>query len=216
MNTPLAVSYARSFQEYGADAVIAMPPYITRPDWDNITAYYQAISDAVRIPVWIQNISSIALSTDQVVSLCERIENVSWVKEEVDPSPRHIGALVARRNPAVHGVMGGAGGRYLMTERARGSRGVIHACQFCDVVQRIWELLDEGQAAEAGDLYEHILPGLVLEGLMGMTYAKEIMIRRGVFTNRRMRLNARTLEADDLAEIDRVWERVQPYLTWKR
>ena len=216
VNTPLAVSYAHSFQEYGADAVIAMPPYITRPDWDNIGAYYQAISDAVSIPVWIQNINAIALTTDQVVSLCERIENVSWVKEEVDPSPRHIGALASRQNPAVHGVMGGAGGRYMVTEWARGSKGVVHACQFCDVIQRIWDLLDGGQTVEAGDLYEHILPGLVLEGLMGMAYAKEIMIRRGVFKNRRMRLTVKTLDADDLKEIDRFWERVQPYLSWKR
>ncbi len=216
VNTPLAVRYARDFQEYGADAVIAMPPYITRPDWENITDYYLAISDAVRIPVWIQNINAIALSTDQVVSLCEQIEHVCWVKEEVDPSPRHIGALAARHNPAVHGVMGGAGGRYLMTEWARGSKGVVHACQFCDVIQRIWDLLDGGDLAAGGDLYEHILPGLVLEGLMGMAYAKEIMIRRGVFKNRRMRLNAKTLEADDLREIDRVWERLQPFLSWKR
>jgi dihydrodipicolinate synthase/N-acetylneuraminate lyase len=216
VNTPLAVSYARDFQEYGADAVIAMPPYITRPDWENIRAYYQAISDVVRVPVWVQNINAVALSTEQVASLCEQVENVSWVKEEVDPSPRHIGALVARQNPAVHGVMGGAGGRYLMTEWVRGSKGVVHACQFCDVIQRIWDMLDGGQIAEAGDLYEHILPGLVVEGLMGMAYTKEIMIRRGVFSNRRMRLNAKTLEADDLKEIDRVWERVQPYLTWKQ
>lgn len=216
VNTPLAVSYARSFQEYGADAVIAMPPYITRPDWDNIVAYFQAISDAVRIPVWIQNISAMALSTDQVVTLCERIENVSWVKEEVEPSPRHIGALAARRSAAVHGVMGGAGGRFMMTEFARGSKGVVHACQFCDVIQRIWDLLEDGQTEAAGDLFEHILPGLVLESLMGMAYAKEIMIRRGVFKNRRMRLNSKTLDADDLHEIDRVWERVQPFLTWKR
>ena len=216
VNTPLAVSYARYAQEVGADAVIAMPPYIQRADRENIFAYYKAISDAVSIPVWIQNAGIAALSQDMVIELCTEIENVSWVKEEVEPSTRNIGALVARNSPAVQGVMGGAGGRYLITERARGAVGCIHACQFCDVLQRVWDYLEAGEDTSAGDLFEHLLPGLVLEGLMGMGFSKEIMVRRGVFKNHRMRLNAHPLNNDDMIEIDRVWERIQPYLIWHK
>lgn len=214
VNTPLAVHYARYAQEVGADAVIAMPPYIQRPDWESIYTYYKAISDAVSIPVWIQNASMVALSTDQIITLCSEIENVSWVKEEVEPSPRHIASLVRRDHPAVKGVMGGAGGRYLITEWRRGSRGCIHACQFCDVVQRVWEMLDARQEDTAQDLFEHLLPGLVMEGLMGMAFSKEIMVRRGIFKNHRMRLNANPLTEDDLREIDILWERIQPYLVY--
>jgi 4-hydroxy-tetrahydrodipicolinate synthase len=216
VNTPTAVEYARYAQEVGADAVIAMPPYVTRGDWPSVYAYFKAISEAVKVPVWIQNAGIAPLSADQVIRLCDELENVSWVKEEVDPSPRHIAALVDRNHPAVHGVMGGAGGRYLLTEHARGAKGCIHACQFCDVLQRIWDLLDSGQEATAGDLFERLLPGLVLEGLLGMAYAKEIMVRRGVFKNHRMRLQTNPLDADDLKEIDRTWERIQPYLIWRK
>ena len=214
VNTPLAVGFARYAEKVGADAVIAMPPYTLRPDFETVYAYYGAISDAVSIPVWVQNAGVVALSPDQVVRLCTEIEHVSWVKEEVHPSTHSIGALVARRCSSIEGVMGGGGGRYMITERARGSKGVVHACQFCDVVQRVWDLLDEGQEEEAGDLYEHLLPGLVLEGLMGMAFAKEIMVRRGVFKNNRIRSRVRPLDQDDMREIDRVWERIQPYLTW--
>jgi len=216
VNTPLAVQFARYAQEVGADAVIAMPPYTLRPDFETIYAYYQAISDAVSIPVWIQNHGACALSTDQVIRLCAELERVSWVKEEVHPSTHSISRLLAQKSPAVKGVMGGAGGRYMITEHARGSRGVVHACQFCDVIQRIWELLDAGQDGEAGDLFEKVLPGLVLEGLMGMAYAKEIMVRRGVFVNHRVRMVARPFDEADWWEIDRVWERLQPYLIWGR
>lgn len=211
-NTPLAVSYARYAMEIGADGVIAMPPYALRPDWEIIFAYYKAISDAVSVPVWIQNAGIVSLSTDQLVTLCEQIEHVSWVKEEVEPSPRMIAALVARNSPRVKGVMGGVGGRYLITEWARGSKGCIHACQFCDVVQDVWNLLEAGQLAEAGDLFEKVLPGLVLEGMLGMAFSKEIMARRGIFKNNRMRMQSKALTTDDLREIDRVWERIQPYL----
>lgn len=211
-NIPLAVSYARYAMEIGADGVIAMPPYALRPDWEIIFAYYKAISDAVSVPVWIQNAGIVSLSTDQMVTLCEQIEHVGWIKEEVEPSPRMIGALVARNNPRVQGVMGGVGGRYLITEWARGSKGCIHACQFCDVVQDVWNLLEAGRLAEAGDLFEKVLPGLVLEGMLGMAFSKEIMARRGVFRNTRMRMQSKALNPDDLREIDRVWERIQPYL----
>jgi dihydrodipicolinate synthase/N-acetylneuraminate lyase len=216
INEPLAVSYAIYAEQVGADAVIAMPPYGLAPDFDTIYAYFKAISDAVSIPVWIQNAGLVPLSLDQVVRLCTEIEHVSWVKEEVNPGPQRIGQLLDRKCPAIQGVMGGYGGRYMLTEWARGAAGVIHACQFCDVVQRVWELLDGGEEAAARNLFEHLLPGLTLEGLMGMAFAKEIMIRRGVFKNYRMRSQARPLDAHDLREIDRVWERIQPYLTWDK
>ena len=216
VNTPLAVSYARYAQEVGADAVIAMPPYVLRPDFETIYAYYKAISDAINIPVWIQNAGVIALSPDQIAKLCTDIEHVSWVKEEVAPSTHSIGALMAKNCSAIEGVMGGSGGRYMITERARGSKGVVHACQFCDIVQRVWELLDEDKENQARDLYEYLLPALVLEGLMGMAFAKEIMVRRGVFKNNRVRSFAHPLDEDDIRDIDRVWERIQPYLIWHK
>ena len=216
INAPLAVGYAVYAEKVGADAVIAMPPYGLAPDFDTIYAYFKAISDAVTIPIWIQNAGLVPLSLDQVVKLCTEIEHVSWVKEEVNPGPQRIGQLIDRRCPAIDGVMGGYGGRYMITEWARGAAGVIHACQFCDVVQRIWELLDAGEEAAARQLFEYVLPALTLEGLIGMAFAKEIMIRRGVFKNYRMRSQARPLDAHDLREIDRVWERIQPYLIWSK
>ena len=73
-----------------------------------------------------------------------------------------------------------------------------------------------GKMEQAGDLFEHVLPGLILEGLMGMAYAKEIMVRRGVFKEHRMRWRIQALDEGDLREIDRVWERIEPYLTWHK
>mgnify|MGYP001035164321 CR=1 FL=1 len=213
-NTPLAVEYARYCQEVGVDAVIAMPPYIGKADFATVRAYYQAISDDVDMPVWIQNAGVAALSPEQVVQLCEEVEHVCWVKEEVAPSTHSIGHLVRRAPPAVHGVMGGSAGRYVITEWARGSRGIVIACEIADVMQAIWNLLEAGDKDAAGDLFEHALPAIDLEGLMGMAFAKEIMMRRGVFTNHRVRLQSRPLDADDLREIDRVWERLQPHLLW--
>jgi len=104
----------------------------------------------------------------------------------------------------------------MIAERARGSQGVIHACEFCDLVQKIWDLLDQGQQGEAEDLFERLLPAIVLEGLMGMAFAKEIMVRRGVLVNNRIRSRFKPLDAHDMREIDRVFERLRPHLVWHR
>jgi 4-hydroxy-tetrahydrodipicolinate synthase len=216
VNTPLAVEYARFAQKVGADGVMAMPPYIRRPDFTRIYEYYAAIDEVVDVPIWIQNASVAALSAGQLVQLCEEIEHVSWVKEEVPPSRKNISALLAKNSPAVKGVMGGGGGRPMMAEHARGSFGVIHACQVCDVLQNVWDLLDAGDLDAAGALFEHLLPIVMMEGMMGMAYAKEIMIRRGVFKNHRVRSNAKPLDEYDMAEIDRTWDMIQPYLTWQK
>jgi len=49
-----------------------------------------------------------------------------------------------------------------------------------------------------------------------MAYAKEIMIRRGVLKNNRIRSHSRPLDAGDMREIDRVYERIEPYLLWHK
>ena len=72
VNTPLAVSYAAYCQEVGADAVIAMPPYIGSPISRPIVAYFKAISAAVSIPVWIQNAGMVALSATRSCACAAR------------------------------------------------------------------------------------------------------------------------------------------------
>ena len=216
VNTHLAVEYAEYAQQVGADGVIAMPPYAMVPDFERIYAYFAAINAAVSIPIMIQNAGLAPLSPDQVVRLCSELEHVKWVKEEVHPGPRSVSRLAGRASPNVHGIMGGMGGLHLLNERARGAVGCIPACEFCDVIQRVWDLMDAGQQLEAEALFERLLPGIVLEGLLGMAYSKEIMVRRGVFTNTRMRTQTHPLDKDDLLEIDRVWKRLEPHLLWHK
>lgn len=216
VTTAQAVGYAELAREIGADGVIAMPPYTLRYDAARTHDYLKAVANAAQMPVMIQNADIAPLSPDQVVKLCSEIEHVNWVKEEVSPRHRSIGALAGRKSPAVHGIMGGGGGQYIITEHARGACGTIIACEICDVVQKIWELLDAGNLAEAEQWYERALPMINLEFAMGMAFAKYVMMKRGVFKNYRMRAQASTLDTDDLREIDRAYARIEPHLLWRR
>lgn len=215
VNTPQAVSYARYAREIGADGVIAMPPYALRFDLARTRDYFRQIAAAAQMPVMIQNADIAPLSADQIVALCSQIAHVRWVKEEVSPRLRSISALVAKRSPFVHGIMGGGGGQYIITEHARGACGTIIAPEICDVMQRIWDLLDAGTLDEAAAWYERALPAINLEFAMGMALAKYIMVKRGIFKNDRMRAQANPLDADDLREIERVYARLEPHLIWR-
>ena len=210
--TPQAVSYAEYAQKCGADAVIAMPP--AGVDFQFIQKYFRKISDAVTIPVMIQNHSGAGtmLSPLQVIQLCEEIENVKWVKEECQPGPVSISNLMAVRTSALEGIMSGYGSQYAPLDFTRGAIASIHACEWADLVQKVWDLFFEDKIEEGRKLHYAILPALQLEGLLGMKYAKEVMIRRGIFKNDIMRKASRELSKDDHKEIDRIFDQAAPYM----
>src|SRR5712691_1758559 len=55
VSAEVAAMFARHAAQAGADAVIAMPPYVRKASPDEIAIYYSAISDAAPLPIFIQN-----------------------------------------------------------------------------------------------------------------------------------------------------------------
>jgi 4-hydroxy-tetrahydrodipicolinate synthase len=210
--TPQAVDYAAYAQDCGADAVIAMPP--AGVNFDFIRGYFKKISDAVSIPVMIQNhsMAGTMLSPAQIIQLCEEIDHVTWVKQEVVPGPVSISALKKVKTPALEGIMSGYGSQYAPLDYARGAVASIHACEWADLVQQVWDLFFTGKEQEGRELHYRILPALQLEGILGMRYAKQVMVRRGIFKNTIMRKAGPELSDDDMKEIDRIFELVSPWM----
>ena len=213
VNKNLAVEYARFSEEHGADGIVAMPPYVSKPPWERILDYYRALNEATRLPIMVQNHPTCPLTHDQVVRLCNELERVSWVQEE-NGGPALVSKLIDRKCSAIEGVMGGGGAVNIITEQKRGMDGNICACQFADLLQRIWDLLDDKQEAEAQELYNHVQEALRFEQVYGGIYSREILRRRGLPRNLRARTywHESVFTPSDIREIDRVWESVQPYL----
>jgi 4-hydroxy-tetrahydrodipicolinate synthase len=209
---PLAVRYAKEAEDMGADGLIAMPPYLGQPDFAKIYEYFGAIAHAVSLPIMIQNHSCAPLTADQLVKVASDFGNITWVKQEVNPSPKTTAELRDKDCQAIEGLMGGNSGRYLITEMDRGAKGFIITPYVVDIMQNIWELWNSGQHTEAEDLYQIVLPVLVAEDALGwLGVSKEFLVRRGVFKNNRNRSCANPLSEYDMREIDRVYHRVKPY-----
>lgn len=212
----LAVQYSRQAEEASANGVIAMPPYVFKAKADGVTAYYKAISDAIHIPVMIQNAPpplGSSLSPALMVQLCRELENIQYIKEETLPTGHYITAINKTNEPAVKGVFGGAAARWMIHELDRGVCGFMPACHFTDVYVHIWDLYEAGECEEARQVYYKFLPLINMELILSVSLAKYCLVKRGVFEHEYARRpDGVVLDEFDRKEIDRTIEEIQPYL----
>lgn len=205
---PVAVMFAKHAQEIGADAVIAMPPHVRVAPPNAIYEYYRALSEAVAIPIFIQNHDAPAgtrMSPEFVARLVTELEHVDYVKEETFPPTHAIEAEIRLCGPKLKGVMGGVAGRYLMDEYRRGACGTMPACEATDVHVQVWNALEAGEHRQARDLFNRLLPLLNFESLLPGVY-KAVLKRRGVIRSDYLRSHAgNPLDASDHAELSAIF-----------
>ncbi len=201
-----AVAFARVAEEAGADAVIAMPPYVRKAGPEGVYAYYKAISDACRLPIFIQNyVAPIGtpMSGAAMARLLREIEHVEYIKEETVPAGQIITETIQAAGDALKGIMGGMAGRYLIVEHDRGACGTMPACEMTDVHVQLWDALEAGDRPLARSIFNRLLPLLNYENGYGAAVYKEVLYRRGVISNPRMRaVDARKLDKWDQKELD--------------
>ncbi|NQW19338.1 MAG: dihydrodipicolinate synthase family protein [Chloroflexi bacterium] len=213
-----SIELAKYAQGAGFDSVIAMPPFnISKPSTTEVLEFFQLLSDAVDIPIWIQNHSLGApLSAKQLADLCENIENVSYIKEETVFAGQLTTALLDQAGDSVKGVMGGMGCKFLVSEYNRGMCGNMPASHFGDIHSKIWNFLEAGDEASAREIHTRMAPLNNYESLYGMRAFKEVLYRRGVITSPTTRSPGKKhLDKYDLAEYDMLLASIDDLLIWK-
>ena len=204
VSAEVAAMFARHAADAGADALIAMPPYVRKASADEILAYFTALSDSAPLPIFIQNFVppiGTPLSATFMARLLSEVEHVQYVKEETAQAPHVITELFQAAGDALHGVMGGMAGRYLLNEYDRGACGTMPACEITDVHVQLWDALDGGDRARAREIYLRMLPLLNIEHIYGAAVYKEVLRRRGVIRNVIMRGGVGPLDEVDHREL---------------
>ena len=203
-----AVVFAKHAQAIGADAVIAMPPYVRVAPPNAIYDYYRSLSGAISIPIFIQNHDAPAgtrMSPEFVAKLVNELEHVEYVKEETFPPSHAIEAEIKLCGPRLKGVMGGVAGKYVMDEHRRGACGTMPACEATDVHAQVWNALDAGEERKARDLFNRLLPLLNYEALVPGVY-KAVLKRRGIIASDYLRSHAgNPLDASDHRELGAIF-----------
>jgi 4-hydroxy-tetrahydrodipicolinate synthase len=207
--------FAQAARDAGADAVIAMPPYVTKFNQDDVKRYFEAISDAARIPVFIQNAGVAAMNVPTVLKLLQEVEHACYVKEEVAPAHHNIARLVEAKEPKLRGVFGGGGGSNLIDELQRGGSGNMPAAQYTDVLSRIFNLWESGDKAAARELHMRLMPGMNRERLAGGASAKLVLKKRGIIASTRARGAGGPIDDYDRAELDALWPHLSELFSWK-
>lgn len=83
ITTGEVIDLTRHAKEAGCAGAMILPPFFVRPSPADIVAHYQAISDAVPLPIMLYNIPMCAVNdlTPELVSKLADIENVVAIKE---------------------------------------------------------------------------------------------------------------------------------------
>jgi dihydrodipicolinate synthase/N-acetylneuraminate lyase len=216
--TRVAASLAEAAASAGADAVIAMAPYMKRATGEQLVAHFEAIAGA-GLPIFVQNAAYLTgactLSPDDLRTLTERVPLIKYLKEEAPVLPQTVSNILKKVPGRFAGVFGGGGSRYLLDELNRGGAGNMPACEWADVFGYAFDLYERGELAEARRVHTAALAGYNLEAAYGMVGAREVLKRRGVLRSTRSRYSTGAeLDADAMAEIEATLELLGPHLRW--
>ena len=181
--TEVAVQYSRNAEELGANAVMVMPP-TNAGSSDLVRDYFARISDAINVPIFIQDTAAAPVAPSTQVQMAREISNVAYSKVEVPPSPPRVTEAVALAGDDLI-VFGGIGGTAFVEELRRGAVGTMPHTAFPDFFRRIWDLFQEGDDKGTTKEFHRLLPLLRAtshgNGGSNMYLVKELLRLRGVF-----------------------------------
>jgi dihydrodipicolinate synthase/N-acetylneuraminate lyase len=206
----VAALYSRQAEELGADAVMCMPPSMG-VSASETRAYFKAISDALSVPVFIQDTSYVTVPAPLIRQIAEESERVRYAKIESPPNPLRVQEAVAQAGHLVT-VFGGSAGTYFIEELRRGAVGTMPWPSTPAEFVRVWDAWRAGDADGAREVFDRTLRPLIhlsSTGLrLGHTVNKEILKRRGIFKTAHVRAPSDPLDALTARELDETCERL--------
>ena len=202
-----AAAYASQARDVGAAAVMAVAPPSMRDSAEAQLDYYRTIA-ANGVPIILQNAPAPAgcgWSPERVAEIVRDVPGIAYVKEETLPCGQRITRLLDLV-PSLEGVFGGAGGRYITDELARGACGTMPACELTDLHVQQFAAHRAGRHADVRRLYTRMLPLLNFQAVFRMAMTKEVLRRRGVISSTFVRAAGPKMDAGDLRELGALLE----------
>ena len=158
-DTAEMLEYTRRAEEVGSDAVIAMPP-TSGTSLDDYRAYFRALGQAFRRPVFVQTsggAKNLFPSVELIVELAREFPHMAYVKEESDPVVARMQQELAAR-PVLKGIFGASLGTGFLYEMRLGLDGIITGMgMYADLFGRMWQLHEQGKHEEVRDAYSRFL-----------------------------------------------------------
>ncbi len=180
---------SRRAQDMGAAMVMVMPPYhgaTFRVAEPGIEAFYRHVSDAIDIPIMIQDApaSGTVLSAPFLARLAKEIEQVSYFKIETAGAASKLRELIALGGDAIEGPWDGEEAITLLADLDAGATGAMTGGAYPDGIRRIVDAYAAGDRETAVAEYTRWLPLINFENRQGgILTAKALMKAGGVITS---------------------------------
>jgi 4-hydroxy-tetrahydrodipicolinate synthase len=177
---------SRRAQDKGAAMVMIMPPYhgaTFRVGEAAIEAFFRRVSDAISIPIMIQDapVAGTPLSPAFLAKLAGEIENVSYFKIEVAQAAAKLRTLLELGGKAIEGPWDGEEAITLMADLDAGATGAMTGGGYPDGIRQIVDPYFAGKREEAKAAYERWLPLINYENRQcGLIACKAMMQAGGV------------------------------------
>ncbi|SAK82291.1 dihydrodipicolinate synthase [Caballeronia catudaia] len=177
---------SRAAQDAGAAMVMVMPPYhgaTIRVSERGIQEFYQRVSDAIDIPIMIQDapVAGTPLSAPFLARLAKEVEHVSYFKIETAQAASKLRELIELGGDAIIGPWDGEEAITLIPDFDAGATGAMTGGGYPDGIRRIVDAYASGDTERAAALYQQWLPLINYENRQcGLAACKALMKEGGV------------------------------------
>lgn len=181
--TDLAVLYSRTAEANGADALMILAPSFLPVSPVEVREYFRAISEAVTIPIFLQDTATTPISAGLARQIAEESERARYIKVESLPPPAKVAEAAAQAGDILT-VFGGAGGSYFIEEMRRGSVGTMPFCSQPEAFVAVWSCFQAGDEQGARAVFDRTIAPInrIAAQATGAYYHvhKELLRQRGV------------------------------------
>jgi 2-keto-3-deoxy-L-arabinonate dehydratase len=182
--TKVCAERSRRAQDAGAAMVMVMPPYhgaTIRVSEEKVYEFYAALSDAIDIPIMIQDapVSGTALSAAFLARMAKEIKNVCYFKIETAGAASKLRELIRLGGDAIEGPWDGEEAITLLPDLEAGATGAMTGGAYPDGIRKIMDAWAAGKREEATAEYARWLPLINYENRQGGILTAKALMKAG-------------------------------------
>jgi 4-hydroxy-tetrahydrodipicolinate synthase len=186
--THLVIEAAKEYTELGASGLMIAPPKNLKLRDDTIFNHFAAISDAIDVPIIVQDepeSNHPYMSVQLLARIANEVKNARYVKLEDPPTPTKLAKLHQLTGGKLK-IFGASHGRAYLWELGRGAVGVMTASPTPEYLVEVWKSYRRGEQERAKQIFFYNLPLAHYYGEMALAVKKAILVQRKVIKTAKM------------------------------
>jgi 4-hydroxy-tetrahydrodipicolinate synthase len=210
------VGFSKKVIDAGAAGVMVAPIANLKTD-EQIYNYFEQVANGLKGLPWVLQdfpmVTGVTMSPALIVRMIADFPDMVMVKHEDWPGNNKITKLreAEKKGGRRVSILIGNGGAHYSQLLDRGVDGAMTGFAYPDLLVRTYDLFKAAKRDAAEDVFDACLP-LILQEMqpgLGLAVRKYALMKRGAIRCDRVRAPGPKLNAADIAEIDRLMQRLE-------